>query len=163
MLNQVCIQQNTVRTKEPISSIQKTRFKIFRPNHRAGTKPPPIFISWNKPKTNVKIINGKNIAKTRLKNSRSDIIHHKKLTHNRVGARAVQRQRWLWMKPMATTKSTHTKTVRGQLWRRFTDDDLKPINIFFFYAKTWDIVIISKHKKYETYLSSLRQKRYGHI
>jgi len=45
----------------------------------------------NKTKTNTnKHKRKKNRAKPDKKNSRSDIIHHKKRTHNRVGARVVQ-------------------------------------------------------------------------
>jgi len=49
----------------------------------------------------------KNITKTRSRNSRRR-----------------------WTKPVTTTKSTHTKKMRGQLQQHFTDDDLKHKYIF---------------------------------
>ena len=45
---EICIQHNNAITKEHICSIQKTRFNIFIPNHRAETKPSLIFISIEK-------------------------------------------------------------------------------------------------------------------
>jgi len=45
-------QQNNDRTEEPISSIQKNIFMIFRPNPRVETTPPPIFISTEQNENN---------------------------------------------------------------------------------------------------------------
>jgi len=83
---EICIKHNNDITKEPISLIEKTIFNIFRPNHRVGTKPPPIFIS-------MKINANKHKQKKHSKNhiDKLTILHNppQKITHNRVDVRAV--------------------------------------------------------------------------
>jgi len=63
------------------------------------------------------------------------ILHNspQKITHNCVDARAVHDNGDVEQNHLP--QRNQLKIVRGQPRRRFTDDDLKHINIFFIYAK----------------------------
>jgi len=59
------------------------------------------------------------------------------------------------MKPVGTTESTDTKTVRGQSGQGFTDDDLKPIYLSLINIKKKNMIhmfVIIVAKETQTYL-----------